>query len=268
MFTKLKNNIDAKISIKSNGLLWNTTVFFVVSGFIFLLLMLVDHRQVLGINTWIKPSKFAFSLASYTMTLAFILPKLDITKKAISRLTNVTSWFLILEFLLITMQAGRGVRSHFNKEAVFDSIVYGLMGLSIVIALIPAIYITYYLFTRSKIVNKLYSKANQFGMIILLFGSSYAGKVSSGDGHSVGADDSTAGIPYLNWSTKFGDLRVAHFLAIHGIHVFLIVAWILNKCKIRYSKLLMYIFIALYFILCMGVLIMNELGNSSLWFLG
>ena len=35
------------------------------------LLGLLDHRQVLGINTWIKPTKFFLSMSIYILTIAW-----------------------------------------------------------------------------------------------------------------------------------------------------------------------------------------------------
>lgn len=267
MFFQAKKYFDSKLRIISDAALWNTTWLFIITGIIYLLLSLIDDRQVLGINTWLKPSKFAFSLASYTILLAYIIPLLDVSKRTVRWLSRLSVWFLIFEYFLISMQAARGVRSHFNSDTGFDILVYGLMGFSIVVALIPAIFITYYLFTKSKVKNKLYALALRYGMVILLLGSSYGGKVSSGEGRSVGAGDATSGIPYFNWSTEFGDLRVAHFLAIHAVHIFLLVAWALDSLHIKISKWILILVMTLYFLLTIGVMLMNEAGNSSLWFL-
>lgn len=35
--------------------------------------------------------------------------------------------------------------------------------------------------------------------------------------HTVGGTDGEEGIGFLNWSRKYGDLRIAHFLGMHAL---------------------------------------------------
>ena len=45
----------------------------------------------------------------------------------------------------------------------------------------------------------------------------------------VGVAPGGPGLPVLNWSTKGGDLRVAHFLGIHAIQILPIAGWVINQ---------------------------------------
>jgi hypothetical protein len=37
--------------------------------------------------------------------------------------------------------------------------------------------------------------------------------------HTVGAPDGSAGLPVVNWSKQYGDLRVSHFVGMHALQI-------------------------------------------------
>src|SRR5918995_5782486 len=80
----------------------------------FLIGVLVDPRMLTGMPIWMKPAKFAASIAIYTLTLAWIfslLPEWPRTRRIVGWTTAVT---LVLEIVIIGLQAFRGTTSHFN----------------------------------------------------------------------------------------------------------------------------------------------------------
>lgn len=130
--------------------LWQKQRALIAAGFGFLALLIVlgiislfDSQQILGINRWIKPMKFASSIAIFLFTLAIYLNFLRGYERASRIIAAGATAMLVGEIILIVMQAARGTTSHFNVKTVFDNIVFSLMGLMILINTLLIIYLTY-----------------------------------------------------------------------------------------------------------------------------
>lgn len=192
---------------------------FLVAAAVFAGLTLFDSTQILGINRWIKPLKFSSSIAIYLLTLAIYLyfqPNFEKSK-------NLVAWGAIItmvgEMVLITMQAARGTTSHFNVAKSFDEAVFAAMGLMIVVNSLLVAYLTILYFLADFALPDSIVWGLRFGLILFLLGSVQGGYMASQTGHAVSIADGGAGLPFVNWSTEGGDLRVAHFLGLHALQI-------------------------------------------------
>ena len=95
--------------------------------------LVVDPRIITGAPAWLKPAKFAASIALYTFTLAWIftfIPEWAKTRRIVGWTTAIA---LVLEIVIIDLQAWRGTTSHFNVGTTFDGVLWTIMGLAIVV---------------------------------------------------------------------------------------------------------------------------------------
>lgn len=204
--------------------LWREQQLLMTGGLSFLALFLIlavisvfDSTQVLGINRWIKPMKFAVSIAVFLWTLAVYLYFLRGYKTASLIIAWGVTAMMVGEMVLIILQAARKTTSHFNIAAPFDSAVFAAMGLMIGFSTLLIIYLTFLYFRADFELPAAIVWGLRLGLIVFLLGSIEGGYMSGQLRHTVGAMDGGAGLPFVNWSVTAGDLRVAHFVGLHAL---------------------------------------------------
>ncbi len=184
--------------------------------------MAIDDTQILGIDRWIKPFKFFVSSGIYLLTFAWLcgdLPRSRFIRFFASQITLA----IVVENMAITVQAARGVKSHFNMESMSGGIIFALMGFFILYNTIWVMVFTYrYFKTNLSELPGPYVLGARMGLLLFLVGSALGGYMSAQRGHTVGAADGGPGLSLLNWSTGFGDLRVAHFFGLHGLQMLML----------------------------------------------
>jgi hypothetical protein len=176
-----------------------------------------DDTAILGINRWIKPMKFAISIAIFTATMAWLLEYLRESERAVRGISRTIAVTMIGELVLITLQAARGVRSHFNDTSAFNGIVFSTMGALITINTIAAGYALYLFLRRPSAIRGAALAGVRGGLLIFVLASLQGFLMVGRGAHSVGIHDGGPGLPFVNWSTGAGDLRVAHFFGMHAL---------------------------------------------------
>jgi hypothetical protein len=201
-----------------------------------------NHYEVLGINSMIKPIKFALSISIMSYTLGWFLYYLEDNKK-VKVYNYVTIIAMVFEQLAITFQALCGQQSHFNNSSTFGIIIFALMGVFILTFTIWTAFMVI-LFCKQKTFNlhPTYLLGIRIGLILFVLFSLFGGYIVQQTGHTVGGEDGGEGLFFINWSRFFGDLRIAHFFGIHSLQVIPFIAFIFSKqFSTKLSKILLLI---------------------------
>lgn len=197
--------------------------------------LVLDPREITGAPAWLKPAKFAASIGIYSLTLAWVfmyLREWPRTRRVVSWVTTVT---LLLEIVIIDLQAWRGTTSHFNVGTLMDGVLFSVMGLAIVVQTAAAVSVAVALW-RQRFPDRALGWALRLGMTITIVGAMTGGlmtrptraqidnaragqRMTVAGAHTVGAPDGGPGLPGTGWSREHGDLRVAHFLGLHALQM-------------------------------------------------
>ncbi len=191
--------------------------------------LMIDDRQLMGVNVWIKPTKFALSGIIVLWTMGWYLLNYPFSEKSKNFISIAAASLMIIEIIIITGQAARGVSSHYNTSSLLDGIAFGIMGWAI--GLFTGIVFWFFIKSfSSQLEFPNYMKWSfRISWFTFLFASAIGGSMISQFGHNVGIADGGAGLPFLNWSTIGGDLRVAHFFGIHGIQIIPLLVFYFSK---------------------------------------
>ena len=210
-----------------------------------ILLSILDSRLITGAPAWVKPMKFAISTILYAGTLAWMLSFVTGYPRLVRWIGGLTALGFLVELVGISIQAARGVRSHFNVGTLFDGAIFSLMGTFVMVIWVMNI-VTAVLLMRQKMDNQPLAWALRLGLLVTAVGSilgflmtmptsgqlaaMQAGEVVSIVGaHSVGVADGGAGLPFVGWSTAGGDIRVAHFVGLHALQIIPLLGIFVNR---------------------------------------
>ena len=194
-----------------------------------LVAMAVDDRLILGINPWIKPAKFLVSIGIYLITIAWMVQRVRGNERA----RAIIAWGILLvmtgEILAIALQSARGTTSHFNIATLFDAMVFQTMGVLILINTGLVVWLLVLFYRSPEPMPRALLTGIRLGIVLFIIGGLEAGLMVTTNGHSVGVHDGGPGLPFVNWSTEGGDLRIAHFVGLHALQGLPILGWFLSR---------------------------------------
>jgi len=230
----------------------STVVMLVAAGFTTAGILL-DPRQVVGEPAWLKPTKFYVSLAIYDATILYFLSVLSERRRFVRAVGAILAACGVLEMVGITLQAARGVRSHFNVATPFDNAIFAVMGIVILVLWVTMLVLAVVL-VRAKLADRPLASALRMGLVVGVVGAGLghfmvaprseqiavmkAGEKPMESGaHTFGGKDGGPGLPLVGWSTTAGDMRPAHFFGLHGMQVLPVLAVLLARRRSRSESL-------------------------------
>lgn len=195
---------------------------------IFLVLTKTSSTQVYNVSAWYKPFKFAFSTFLFSWAIGwycYYLPEFNI------QLFNWSIIFLLgFEIVYIAIQANKGQLSHYNLSTPLYSFLYFMMALAATLVTVYTAYIGILFFINEfPDLPNYYLWGIRLGILIFVIFSFEGFVMGSRLTHTIGGPDGGAGIPLLNWSTKYGDPRIAHFIGMHALQVIPILSFYVFK---------------------------------------
>lgn len=195
---------------------------------------LAETRMIDGANVWTKPQKFNISMLVHFLTLAVLGQQVPRPIRAGPSLL-IAGYFAVgamaFEQAYITIQAARGRRSHFNFDTTAESLLYALMGIGALLLVCVAIVLAVQIARKGEHDRPGLRLGSVLG---LSFGAiatiAYGGYMSDSGSHWVGTvPPDGASVPFFGWSREVGDLRPAHFVALHMMQTLPLLGYCLDR---------------------------------------
>lgn len=181
----------------------------------------LDPRELRGAGVWIKPMKFALSIAVLAWTTAWFIGHLVPAQRS----HRAVRWIVALvigsgsfEFVYIALQAALGQASHYNVGDAFHGTMYTLMGIGAMVLTATQPMLAWQLRRHADRSRPAALRlAVQLGLVLTFVLGASAGVLLGG----LQPPDVSAGasLPLAGWSLAGGDLRPAHFIGIHAEQV-------------------------------------------------
>lgn len=224
----MSQSLSRPAAIRWHRPLLALTAAMVVLGCVSVVGLLVDQRELVGAPVWAKPLKFAISIIIYSVTWAWLIGQLTRFRRTAWWAGTVSAAVLAVELVAVTVDTVIGHRSHFNVSTPFDSMVWSIMGASIMVLWVSTFLVSALLFVN-RLGDRARTLAVRFGALVAIVGlglgflmtSPTAAQEADFQGiagaHTVGAEDGGPGLFLLGWSTTDGDLRIPHFVGMHAL---------------------------------------------------
>ena len=185
----------------------------------------LDARTIAGEPVWLKPVKFAASFVILFATLAWVVHRLSRPWRSSWMLVSAAvfcSAAFCFEMAYISAQAAQQKPSHFYQGTPFHALMYALMGTDATVLMlsVAAVAVAVWLDPAPRMRSRLRLSV-VLGFLLSITLTFWIGEALVENGGRYIGDPSVGGprLPFLGWSMEVGDLRSAHFFALHAMQV-------------------------------------------------
>jgi hypothetical protein len=195
------------------------------------LAMFVPASGAVAVNPWIKPIKFSMSFSTFASTVSLLLVALHIPKWQLTLARRTIAASVALEILSLAAQAWRSAY-HLSGQSLLDTSLAQMTNSMVMVNTAIVCWMLALFFAnrvRTDWIDRPMVAAIRYSIVIFLAGNAIGGYMLARGSHTVGVADGGPGLPFVNWSVIGGDLRIAHFIAIHAIQIVPLFAYILSQ---------------------------------------
>ena len=197
-----------------------------VAGLVHAVVYLFDPQPWAGPLGWRKPIEFGVSLGITGLFMGWImtwLPRRGALGWPIAVVYGIAA---VVEYSAITLQAWRGVPSHFNEATSFDGAVFSTMGAAILTIVIAIVALMLWTLASMRRPPRM-ALAASVGLGLLLVGQGL-GLMIIFNGNDVVDPFVLDTFSRASVYGEGGDMRLPHAAALHGIQVLPLLAWLLG----------------------------------------
>lgn len=199
-------------------------VILIASALLHVVVLLAVSGQWAGPVSLRKPITFGLSMGMLLWTLGWVIDRLP-SKPRLERLLGTTlAASGLIEVGLISVQAWRGVPSHFNYTTTADLLIFVAMGISIAFLSVCLVVTTVWAFRRPP-AHPTVRLAVRAGLLLSLSGLGI-GQWMIDLGNDV--FERTDNVPEQLTAGAAGMPAVAHAMGFHGIQVFIVAALVVG----------------------------------------
>ena len=176
--------------------------------------IVLDPTTVNGEPAWLKPAKFAGSIALVSATLGWLGVHLPVSEQFRRRVSLIVGSGFMIEIALIGGQAARSVGSHFNRTTALDTAIGAVMGVTIVVVTCSIAALVVRARNSAFDVHPAFATGILLGLGLFVVGAFQGGTMIALQSRTVETVGPT--VPFVGWQIV-GGFRLAHFVGLHAL---------------------------------------------------